>query len=78
MIFWGGFRLFTASVRSRPPGPPAVPGVFSLSFFLTSFAFELNSLHLNIFHSISQTEKTGSWGSFEFHGCSTVFIAAKL
>ena len=22
------FRLFTASVRSRPPGPPAVPGVF--------------------------------------------------
>ena len=22
------FRLFMASVRSRPPGPPAVPGVF--------------------------------------------------
>ena len=22
------FLLFTASVRSRPPGPPAVPGVF--------------------------------------------------
>ena len=22
------FRLFSASVRSRPPGPPAVPGVF--------------------------------------------------
>ena len=24
------FRLFTASVRSQPPGPPAVPGVFKL------------------------------------------------
>ena len=24
------FLLFTASVRSRPPGPPAVPGVFIL------------------------------------------------
>ena len=24
------FLLFTASVRSRPPGPPAVPGVFRL------------------------------------------------
>ena len=27
------FRLFTASIQSRPPGPPAVPGVF-FSFFL--------------------------------------------
>ena len=25
------FRLFTASVRSRPPGPPAVPGVLNNS-----------------------------------------------
>ena len=24
------FSVFTASVRSRPPGPPAVPGVFLL------------------------------------------------
>ena len=23
------FRLFTASVRSRPPGPPAAPGVLT-------------------------------------------------
>ena len=28
MIFRTFFLLFTASVRSRPPGPPAVPGVF--------------------------------------------------
>ena len=26
------FLLFTASVRSRPPGPPAVPGVFLIVF----------------------------------------------
>ena len=26
------FLLFTDSVRSRPPGPPAVPGVFSIIF----------------------------------------------
>ena len=29
---WTFFLLFTASVRSRPPGPPAVPGVFSKVF----------------------------------------------
>ena len=27
LIFSAVFLLFTASVRSRPPGPPAVPGV---------------------------------------------------
>ena len=27
VIFRTFFLLFTASVRSRPPGPPAVPGV---------------------------------------------------
>ena len=27
--FQAFFRLFTASVWSRPPGPPAVPGVFA-------------------------------------------------
>ena len=26
------FRLFSASVWSRPPGPPAVPGVFTSVF----------------------------------------------
>ena len=30
MICSAVFLLFTASVRSRPPGPPAVPGVFNL------------------------------------------------
>ena len=30
--------LFTASVRSRPPGPPAVPGV---SVFVVVFTFGL-------------------------------------
>ena len=24
------FKLFMASVRSRPPGPPAVPGVYDM------------------------------------------------
>ena len=40
MIFLTFFLLFTASVRSRPPGPPAVPGVFSLDVlsWLTSTA----------------------------------------
>ena len=32
MIFRTFFLLFTASVRSRPPGPPAVPGVFGMIF----------------------------------------------
>ena len=27
MIFLAGFLLFTATVRSRPPGPPLVPRV---------------------------------------------------
>ena len=30
MIFRTFFLVFTASVRSRPPGPPAVPGVYHL------------------------------------------------
>ena len=34
MIFLAFFLLFKASVRSRPPGPPAVPGVFSPFFSL--------------------------------------------
>ena len=29
--FWAFFLLFTASVRSRPPGTPIVPGVFYLN-----------------------------------------------
>ena len=33
MIFRTFFLLFTASVRSRLPGPPAVPGVFFLVFW---------------------------------------------
>ena len=32
LIFRPFFLLFTASVRSRPPGPPAVPGVFFFGF----------------------------------------------
>ena len=32
------FQLFTASVRSRPPGPPAVPGVFfSFPHFILAY-----------------------------------------
>ena len=34
LIFRPFFLLFTASVRSRPPGPPAVPGVFQINFFV--------------------------------------------
>ena len=34
MIFRTFFLLFTASVRSRPPGPPAVPGVYYNKGFL--------------------------------------------
>ena len=40
--FFAFFRLFTASVRSRPPGPPAVPGVFLVHFlkhFFKTFFF---------------------------------------
>ena len=38
--FSGVFLLFTANVRSRPPGPPAVPGVFkqiTFKFFLGEY-----------------------------------------
>ena len=34
MIFLAFFQLFTARVRSRPPGPPAVPGVYLITFIL--------------------------------------------
>ena len=37
MIFRTFFLLFTASARSRPPGPPAVPGGFKVSFMLSPF-----------------------------------------
>ena len=47
MIFRTFFLLFTASVRSRPPGPPAVPGVFFL--ILVFFPFLL--FFYIIFHS---------------------------
>ena len=32
-IFWTKADFFTASVWSRPPGPPTVPGEFSFLFF---------------------------------------------
>ena len=38
------FLLFMASVRSRPPGPPAVPGVFSYCF-LSMFCNNLNNVN---------------------------------
>ena len=38
LIFRTFFLFFTASVRSRPPGPPAVPGVFSLFFYVHCFS----------------------------------------
>ena len=28
-VFWACLKLFMASVRSRPPGPPSVPGVLT-------------------------------------------------
>ena len=31
------FLLFTASIRSRPPGPPAVPGVFAFNIIINSY-----------------------------------------
>ena len=37
MIFRTFFLLFTASVRSRPPGPPAVPGVFWTCCYVQNF-----------------------------------------
>ena len=36
--FLAVFLLFTASVRSRPPGPPAVPGVFLLKLSIGYFS----------------------------------------
>ena len=46
------FRLFTASFRSRPPGPPAVPGVFVKDIDLYHFtAFSvlfLNAIKLPV------------------------------
>ena len=35
------FLLFTASVRSRPPGPPLVPGVLARIIFMASSRREL-------------------------------------
>ena len=49
------FRLFRASVRSWPPGPPEVPGVFiqlsswSLWFTLTFFCNSAHSEFKNVF-----------------------------
>ena len=57
MIFLGNFffyeknpdfqaflKLFTASVRSLPPGPPAVPGVFQLVNLLDCLLFKADCL----------------------------------
>ena len=40
-IFRTFFLLFTASVRSRPPGPPAVPGVLFIFIFSTKLKSSL-------------------------------------
>ena len=44
VIFHPFFLLFTASIRSRPPGPPAVPGV--LFSVIVKFSVKLFSLKL--------------------------------
>ena len=36
-IFSSVFLLFKASVRAQPPGPPAVPGVFSFALMYNDF-----------------------------------------
>ena len=42
--FLAFFRHFKASVGSRPPGPPAVPGVLSLLVFSFNFVKEYLTL----------------------------------
>ena len=42
MIFLAGFLLFTATVRSRPPGPPLVPELFDISKFVKSTPGQTN------------------------------------
>ena len=61
MIFRTFFLLFTASVRSRPLGPPAVPGVFiSVAIMITVFSsvliqvFEVIPTNLVLVKSIFQ------------------------
>ena len=53
VIFGTFFLLFTASVRSRPPGPPADPGVLhQVSSVLASFgllAVSLSEVLLEVF-----------------------------
>ena len=53
MIFRTFFLLFMASVQSRPPGPPAVPGVFTLCFYFLKLYDTLNSNYI----MFSLTEK---------------------
>ena len=61
------FLLFTASVRSRPPGPPVVTGVLlTLTFALSSSIFLLSPLIT--FHPL--WGYPGSSGSYRTIVCS--------
>ena len=44
--FLGVFCLFTAIVRSQPPGPPLVPGVFH-THFIEKNIIMVNKLQVN-------------------------------
>ena len=50
--FLAYFLLFPASVWSRPPGPPAVPGVFGIQLSQEKFRFYHFSQNLQ-FYTIS-------------------------
>ena len=78
-IFWGSilffyekkqifrrfFLLFTTSIRSRPPGPPAVPGVITI-LLLIDFGSRL-WFSSNIFGSIQHKFETNAL-------CKTIII----
>ena len=72
--FWAIFILFTASILSRPPGPPAVPGVLIYMFlYITQLFAVLNRckfpLYATLFLSQPNSTKphtTQSWVDYIF------------
>ena len=68
------FLLFTANVRSRPPGPPAVPGVFSN---VTGWTFPQpgsSHLHSHIYCVYKDTISEGPAGQMLHLGPHNVLL----
>ena len=68
------FRLFTASVRSQPPGPPAVSGVFPFSKLIK---LKMNQSE-NYPEFVEKADVKDNSGVWELHGIEDYDTKIKL